>query len=177
MIGMNPQRLQQLAEKLDLDNDDVQEALMRVTEEKARPKLNDVRERAAESESQEQVRERLSRLSEEDKNEVFHQTWAELITAAVQLRVEPMEGMKNLKTMIRDPFTIEVLLLMFEDDEIPSDITEANKDLVSDYISWIGRGVAPEMYEREEVEEMVEQFGADPELLDKWDEDNVPDDL
>lgn len=177
MMGMSPKRLQKLAAKMDLDNDDVQEALMRVAEEKTRPKLNEIRERASDSPSKEEVRERLDNLSEEDKNEVFHETWAELITAAVELRVDPLEGMRNLQTMIRDPFTLEVLLLLFEDEEIPSDITVANKDLVSDYVSWMGRAVAPEMYEREEVEEMVEEFGADPELLDKWDEDNVPDDL
>lgn len=177
MMGMSPKRLQKLAAKMDLDNDDVQEALMRVAEEKTRPKLNEIRERASDSPSKEEVRERLDNLSEEDKNEVFHETWAELITAAVELRVDPLEGMRNLQTMIRDPFTLEVLLLLFEDEEIPSDITVANKDLVSDYVSWMGRAVAPEMYEREEVEEMVEQFGADPELLDKWDEDNLPDDV
>ena len=177
MIGMSPERLQQLAVKLDIDNDDVQEALMRVAEEKTRPKLNEIRERASDSPEPAEIRERLDTLTEEEKNETFHQTWAELITAAVQLRVEPVDGLRNFQTMIRDPWTVEVLLMMFEDDEIPSDITEANKDLISDYISWIGRALAPEMYEREEVEEMVEEFGADPELLDKWDEDNVPDDL
>lgn len=168
MIGMSPERLQQFASRLDLDNDDVQEALLTIVEEKANPRLQEVRERAADRDDPEYVRQQIESLSEDAKNELFHDTWAGLITAFVQLRIEPLEGMKNLKRMVRDPWTVEALLLLFEDEEIPDEVVEANKDLVSDYLNWIGCAVAPEMYRRGEVEEFIETFGADPDLMDKW---------
>lgn len=176
---MNPSedQVRQIAEQVDLSNDDVQEALLKVGEDKIRPQLDEIKERASEADDPDAVRQQLAELSDEKKNEVFHETWAQFITACVQLRVEPLEGMRNLKTMIRDPWTVEIMLMLMEDDEIPTEISEANKDLISQYITWIGRAIAPEMYEREEVEAMVDEFGADPELLDKWDENNVPDDV
>jgi len=176
---MNPSedQVRQIAEQVDLSNDDVQEALLKVGEDKIRPQLDEIKERASNADDPDAVRQQLADLSDEKKNEVFHETWAQFITACVQLRVEPLEGMRNLKTMIRDPWTVEIMLMLMEDDEIPAEISEANKDLISQYITWIGRAIAPEMYEREEVEAMVDEFGADPELLDKWDENNVPDDV
>jgi hypothetical protein len=176
---MNPSedQVRQIAEQVDLSNDDVQEALLKVGEDKIRPQLDEIKERASNADDPDAVRQQLAELSDEKKNEVFHETWAQFITACVQLRVEPLEGMRNLKTMIRDPWTVEIMLMLMEDDEIPTEISEANKDLISQYITWIGRAIAPEMYEREEVEAMVDEFGADPELLDKWDENNVPDDV
>lgn len=179
MLGFNPSedQIRSLAEQVDLSNDDVQEALLQIGEDKIRPQLDEIKTRAADSDDPHEIREKLGELPEEKKNEVFHETWAEFITACVELRVQPLVGMRNLKTMIRDPWTVEIMLLLMEDDEIPSQISEANKDLISQYITWIGRAIAPEMYEREEVESMIEEFGADPTLLDKWDENNVPDDV
>ena len=176
---MNPSedQVRQIAEQVDLSNDDVQEALLKVGEDKIRPQLDEIKERAAEADDPDSVRQQLAELTDEKKNEVFHETWAQFITACVQLRVEPLEGMRNIKTMIRDPWTVEIMLMLMEDDEIPNDISDANKDLISQYITWIGRAIAPEMYDREEVEAMVDEFGADPELLDKWDENNIPDDV
>jgi len=160
MIGLSPERLEQLAGQLDIDNDDVQEALLRVLEDKATPRIEEIRERARDAEDPDAVREQIESLSDDDKNRLFHDTWAD----------EPMEGMTNLKKMIRDPWTVEAMLLLFEDDEIPGEIVGANKDLMADYMNWIGIALAPEMYERNEVEEMVQTFGSDPALLDKWDE-------
>lgn len=179
MFGLNPSKdqIRSMAENVDLSNDDVQEALLKVGEDKIRPQLDEIKERAADADDPHKIREKLAELSEEEKNNVFHETWAEFITACVELRVQPLEGMRNLKTMIRDPWTVEIMLMLMEDDEIPSEISEANKDLISQYVTWIGRAIAPEMYDRDEVESMVEEFGADPELLDKWDENNVPDDV
>lgn len=176
---LNPSKdqVRKMAEQVDLSNDDVQEALLKVGEDKIRPQLDEIKERAADADAPQDVRQQLEELPDEKKNEVFHETWAQFITACVQLRVEPLEGMRNLKTMIRDPWTVEIMLMLMEDDEIPNEISDANKDLISQYVTWIGRALAPEMYEREEVEAMVEEFGADPELLDKWDENNIPDDV
>jgi hypothetical protein len=176
---MNPSedQVRQIAEQVDLTNDDVQEALLKVGEDKIRPQLDEIKERASNADDAAAVRQQLAELSDEKKNEVFHETWAQFITACVQLRVEPLEGMRNVKKMIRDPWTVEIMLMLMEDDQIPNDISDANKDLISQYITWIGRAIAPEMYERGEVEAMVDEFGADPELLDKWDENNIPDDV
>lgn len=179
MFGLNPskEQIRSMAENVDLSNEDVQEALLKVGEDKIRPQLDEIRERAVDADDPDQIREQLGGLSDEEKNNVFHETWAEFITACVELRVQPLVGMRNLKTMIRDPWTVEIMLMLLEDDEIPDEITESNKDLISQYVTWIGRAIAPEMYERDEIEDMIEQFGADPELLDKWDENNLPEDV
>lgn len=175
MFTPSPDRMRKLASQVDISDEDVQEALLTVLEEKAEPQFEDIRRAAEEAEEQEVAREVIESMDEEQKNRLFHETWAELIAAAVELRINPLDGMRNFKTMIRDPYTLEAILLLFEDDETPGEVVEANKDLVSDYIHWMGCAIAPEMYSREEVEEMVDAFGADPELLDKWDESDIPD--
>jgi len=173
----SPEQVRSAAQNVDLDNDDVQEALLQIAEDKIRPRLDEIKARADGQKSSDEVRAELESLSDEKKTEVFHQTWAEIITACAQLRVQPVEGMKNLKAMIRDPWTVEAMLLMMEVAEMPSEVEQQNKDLMAQYITWMGSAIAPEMYDRDDVEDMIEQFGADPELLDKWDESNVPDDI
>jgi hypothetical protein len=179
MFGLDPSQdqIRNMAEQVDISDDEVQEALLKVGEDKIRPQLEEIKERAGQTEDVDEIRSKLAEMDDEQIDAVFHETWAEFITACVQLRIEPLEGMRNLKTMIRDPWTIEIMLLLMEDDEIPTEISKANKDLITQYVTWIGRALAPEMYEREHIEAMVEEFGADPELLDKWDESHLPDDV
>ena len=179
MFGFDPspEQVRAAAQNVDLDNDDVQQALLQIAEDKIRPRLDEIKERSEGRKSSDEVRAELESLPDDKKTEVFHQTWAEIITACAQLRVQPVAGMKNLKAMIRDPWTVEAMLLMMEVADLPSDIEKQNKDLMAQYITWMGSAIAPEMYDRAEVEDMIEQFGADPELLDKWDENNVPDDI
>jgi hypothetical protein len=170
MFSPSPERLQQLASGLDIENEDVQKALLRILEDKATPRLEEIRMKAEASEDPETVRDRIESLPESEKDRLFHDTWAEIIASLVQLRVEPMEGMTNLKKMIRDPFTVESMLLLFEVDEMDDEIVQANKDLAAEYLNWMGCAVAPEMYSRDEVVEFIETFGADPELMDKWEQ-------
>ena len=179
MFGINPskEQIRSVAENVDLSNEDVQEALLKVGEDRIRPQLDEIKERAEAADDPESVRAELEALSDERKTEIFHETFGEFIVACTELRIAPVEGMRHLKTMIRDPWTLEVMLLMLEVDEMPDEIEQANKDLIAQYVTWIGRAVAPEMYQREHVEDMVEEFGANPELLDKWDENNIPDDV
>lgn len=176
-INPSQSQIRRMAEQVDINDDDVQEALLKVGEDKIRPQLEAIKERAEDADDPEEIRAKLNEMDDEQIDEVFHETWAQFITACVQLRIEPLEGMRNLKTMIRDPWTIEIMLLLMDDDEIPDEITEANKDLITQYVTWIGRALAPEMYDREHIESMVEEFGADPALLDKWDEEHLPDDV
>lgn len=175
MFTPSPKRIQQLASQLDIGNEDVQEALLRVLEEKANPKLEEIRDRAESADTPSEAREQIESLPEERQDTLFHDTWAELLAAMVQLRIEPLVGMRNLKRMIRDPYTVEAMLLIFDVEEMPDEIVQANKDLFADYLNWMGCAVAPEMYSREDVEDFVETFGADPELMDKWEPDDGAD--
>ena len=153
-----------------LDEDQFRGIAVKLIEEEIQPHLKDIRERARETEDPEEVRDVFeNQRGDEKRDEVFHSTWASLIGTAVQLRTDPLAGFKNLKPLLRDPYTLEAVLMMMEDDEIPSEISEANKDMIATYVHWMGIAIAPEMYDRSEVEEMVEQFGADPALLDKYD--------
>lgn len=155
-----------------MDEEQVQEAVLQIIEEKAHPHLEDIKQRAENTEDADYVREYLESLEPEERNKVFHEAWGELIATFVQTRIEPMDGIENLKRMVRDPWTVESLLLIMEDEEIPADVEQEQKDALATYLHWMGIAIAPEMYELEDVEEMVAEFGADDELLDKYREAN-----
>lgn len=167
MFTPSPKRIQQLASQVNIENEDVQKALMRILEDKANPKLEEIKQRAEDADSPQTARRQIEALPETEKDALFHETWAELLCGLAQLRIEPVAGLSNLKRMIRDPYTVEAMVLIFEVDEMPYETVQANKDLFSDYLNWIGCALAPEMYPRDDVEDFIETFGADPSLMDK----------
>lgn len=159
-----------------IDKESFEQGLDHVMDNHISPHLHDVRDRAAESEDPEEIRRVLEEeLSEEERNELFHDTWGEVIASFIHLRVDPFEGFLNLKHLLRDPYTLEAMLLMFDVEKTPREIEEANKDMAATYVKCIGVALAPEMYDREDVEEVIELVGGNPELLDIHDKDDYMD--
>lgn len=166
-----------------IDDKQVRETVLDVIQDKAEPHLLEIKGRAEQAEDAEEVREIFENLpSESDltdgqkaqddvvsKDDVFHRTWAEFISSVAQLRLQPVEGYTHLKSMIRDPYTLEGMLLIMDQETIPEETKEAQKDLLASYIHYMGVAIAPEMYDREEVVEMIDMFGGDPALLLEFD--------
>lgn len=170
--GINEGLINRIASQM--DNDSVQEAIIEIIESKAIPHLEDVKTQARNAENPDEVREIFESMDAASRERIFHDTMAELISTFVQIRIQPVKGGKNLKGLIRDPYTTEALLMMFDEDAIfgnrpDTEVQSAQKDTLRTYLHWIGIALAPEMYDREDVEAMIHEFGADPGLLDKHD--------
>lgn len=164
-MSMNNALVKQLASQL--DEDAVQDAVVEIIEDRAKPHLDDIRERAADAEGQAEVREVFESLPDEKKNEVFHETWAELIVTVAKLRLRPIEGFTSLKRMIRDPYTLEALLLMVEQEGVPDDEERKRKEFIAEQVHTLGVVSMPEAYPEQDVRDVIETFGVDPDLLDK----------
>lgn len=153
-----------------MDEEAARDAILDIIQDRLYPHLKDIREDADEAEDAEEVRELYESLDDETKNELFHDTWANLIAQTARLRNSPVDASRELKTMIRDPFTLEAMLLIMDHETIPEDTQESQKDLLATYVHWLGIALAPEAYTREEVEDVVDQFGGiDETLLDQYD--------
>ena len=100
-----------------MDEEQIQSALSTGIENYIVPHLQDIREAAAyDYDDREEVREIYESYSEEKQDEVFHDAAADLIAIAAQVREQPTTGMKELKTRLRDPYTMEALLLIFNNE-------------------------------------------------------------
>lgn len=155
-----------------MSEEQVQAAISKVVRDKVHPHFDDVRKEARSADDPDEVREKFEEMSEERKDEVFHDTWGRLIAQSFRLRDSPVRALKELKVMLRDPYTMEALLLIMDHGSIPAETQEAQKDLLSEYVHALGVGMMPEAYTREEVEEAVSKFGrVDTEsVLDDYDD-------
>jgi len=154
-----------------LDDEMIEQALETGIEQELVPHLETVRENAsAEYEDPEYVRKHYESLSEKEQNEKFHQAAADLVGVAVELRENPIQGLSKLKGRLRDPWTTEALLLIFNHEDIPSEIEDERKQFAALWMKYIGAHVIPEIYERDDVIGMVKQmYPADEaeEILDE----------
>jgi hypothetical protein len=175
--------VEQMANKM--ESDDVRNAVLEIIEDKLYPHLEQIKsrhEREAKEESREEVREHLEGLPPDERETIFHNTMAELVVTLCQFRLEPVQAGRHLKTMIRDRNTVEAIALIMDQEAVFSDrddgeVETAQKDTLVTYLHWAGVALAPEMYSEEEVKEMIEQTGSDPEILDKWEKYNDPDEI
>lgn len=166
--GMDSETASQVLSSL--DDEMIEQALETGIEQELVPHLEAVRENASEEyEDAEAVREHYENLSEEEQNERFHKAAADLLGVAVDLRENPVDGLSKLKGRLRDPWTTEALLLIFNHPDIPDDVEDERKEFASLWMKYIGAHVIPEVYEREDVEDMVNQMYPDEtadEILD-----------
>jgi hypothetical protein len=163
-----------------MDEDTVQRMIYNAIDNKVQPHLADIKERFDETEhTREEIAEQLENKPAEQRQEIFHDTMGELIATLALLRLEPIQAGRQLKTMVRDPATLEALALIFDRDAVfptrdEDEFPECQKHLLRSYLKWIGVAIAPEMYSRDEVKEVIEEFGEVPEEhLDKWDAQNA----
>jgi hypothetical protein len=154
-----------------LDDDMIEQALETGIEQELVPHLETVRVKAAEEyEDPKKVREYYEGLDEDKQTEKFHKAAADLVGVAVDLRENPIDGLSKLKGRLRDPWTTEALLLIFNHSEIPEEIEQERKAFAATWMKYIGAHVIPEIYERDDVADMVEQMYPDREADEILDE-------
>jgi hypothetical protein len=126
------------------------------------PHFDDVRERAAADVTNEQVRQKYAALGEERQQEVFNRAVSDVLGTLFELRTQPESGLESLKGLLRDPYTIEGLLLIFDNDQhIDAEYSAQMKDFAAMHLKWAGVALAPEMYDPAVVEAVAEEIGLD----------------
>jgi len=145
-----------------LDQEMIETALSTGIEEELVPHLHEVRQRAVnDDEPAEEVRAHYESLSDEEQTKRFNQAAADIMETMVSLREEPTVGMEKLKERLRDPWTVEALLLVFDHDEMPPEAVSERKDYASGWLKYVGVHVIPEVYTRGDARDMIEQFHPD----------------
>lgn len=110
----------------------------------------------------EAAREAFADLSDERQTEIVDKTISDLAVTFNQLRTDPTEGIERLQSELRDPYTVEALLLLFENED---HIDEEYSDDVKEFVRWrfklLGVNAIPEAYTEEEKREIIDRFGLD----------------
>lgn len=156
-----------------MDDDMIENALESGIEQELVPHLNEVRQKADEEyRTPAEVRAYYEGLTEEEQTEKFHEAAADLMGVAVDLRENPLTGLKKLKERLRDPFMIEALLLIFDHPEVPDNVVHDRKEFASTWLKYVGLHVVPEVYDRGDLREMVNTMYPDEdadEILNQFD--------
>lgn len=152
---------QELMEQVDFDSlyGDIQQFVM----EYVRPHLDEIREEAqrrrAAGESRFDAREQLEQLSEEEKDQEFQEAANALIKIAVQIQGgESAEAMRELKGRIRNPWTMERLLLLFDHEEMPAEQSRILKETATVYVRGFSIFLLAPAYTFEERKETMLDF-------------------
>lgn len=150
-----------------VDDDQIRDAIEFTVNQYVVPHLNDIRHAAAnEYPDHEQVREQLEQMDEQEREQIFYDTLSELVTTFALLRERPLEGLEQLKTMVRDPYTIEALLLIFEnEDHIDAEYSDQLKEFSAAHLKWMGVFLVPEAYTQAEIQDVIETFDLDAEEI------------
>lgn len=162
LSGMDEEQARNILDSL--DEEQIEQAIQWMMEEMILPHMEDVRQRAANAPPTEDVRQQLESMGQQEREQLFYDTLDELVAVLVECRENPQHGFEELKTMMRDPWTVEALLLIFENEEhIDAEYTQQLKDFGVTHLKWIGAMVFPEMYEDYEVEQVLDQFDIEPD--------------
>lgn len=165
---MNDMLKTMLGKKLqNMDEGQMRDAIEHVIAEQVAPELIKIRERAENSPSGQAVRGDLTTLNAEQKQALYNEQIKELVEIAFLFRKDPQNAVSNFKSMLRDPHTMESLLLIFDNPKhIDEDYADEMKDAVTTYARWIGVGIAPEMYSEAEIEAVADQLNRDIERVE-----------
>lgn len=162
LSGMDEKQARSLLNSL--DDEQVEQAIKWMVDEMVVPHLEDIRQRSREAPPAEEVRQQYEQMDEETREELFYDTLDNLVGTLVNCRENPQHGFDELKTMFRDPWTAEALLLIFENEEhIDAEYTAQLKEFGTTHLRWVGAMVLPEMYDEHEVEEVLETFDIQPD--------------
>lgn len=151
-----------------LNKEQIEAALSKGVEKEVVPHLEQVRERATEDDADTaQVRAHYESLPEDEQQEKFNQAAADLMAVFAELREEPVSGAQKLKGRLRDPWTIEALLLIFDHESVPNEVVDQQKHYTATWMKWVGMNVIPEMYRREQVADVAEELypNRDPDAV------------
>lgn len=158
--NMDEQQLENILKSV--DEEQIAQAMDWLWAEIIIPHLVEVRERAQADPSSEEVRQRFESMSEDEREEMFYESLDSLIETLAKCRHQPKQGFEEMKALLRDPFTAEALLMIFENEEhIDEEYTEQLKDFGVTHLHWAGVSVLPEMYTEAERRQVTEELGLD----------------
>lgn len=152
----------------EMDQDVIEDALTSGVEQELVPHLHEVRQRAVEGdESAAEVRAMYEKLSDEEQTKKFQKAAADVLSVLTTLRQEPLDGLEMLKGRLRDPYTVEALLLIFDHPEVPDDVVQERKNYADVWIRWAGLNIIPEVYSEQEARDVIEQMypSRDPDAM------------
>lgn len=142
-----------------LDEEQIEAALQKGIDKEVVPHLETVRERATEEDADTaEVRAHYESLPEEDQQEKFNQAAADLMAVLTEVRESPLSGAKKLKGRLRDPWTVEALLLIFDHEDVPNEVVDQQKHYAATWLKWAGMNVIPEVYRRDQVSEVADEL-------------------
>lgn len=140
------------------------------------PRLVEIRERAEDEYSREQIRDYYAtELTADEQQETFDSAFNDILTAAFALRAALLGGddvalskaLRDFQELIRDPYTAEAILLIFENDDY---IDPQYAAQMKEYGAWvlrsIGVAIAPELYDPAVVKDIAQDHGLDMEARD-----------
>lgn len=161
--GLDEEQAQMILDQI--SDEAITNALQTGIEKEVIPELQEIRTKVREmDEDAEDAREYLEGLSEEEQQERFNETVADLLTVLTEIRAKPLDGGEKLKERLRDPWTAETLLLIFDHPDVPDEVVKQQKDFAATWLQWAGANVVPEMYEQEELQEVVDTLYPDSKV-------------
>lgn len=163
---------QEMAEQMlnQVDESELQEQIVEGMNQMLGPKLLEVKQRAQQGKSRQEVRAEYEQLSEEEKTQKFMRAISDLVAIAAELREDPEPALKKLKQRLRDPYTMEAVLLIFDDPNVPDEWTTERKEFATTITRWIALNHLPEMYTRQEAEELMNKLYPDRDPRDVLEE-------
>lgn len=150
-----------------LPEEHLHRALAMLIDRRVIPHLFDIRERADGDVSTVEAREQLMDLGEDARHQLFFDTINDVVQALMLIRSQPFIGLARLKKLLRDPYTIEGLLLIFDHEGVEPAAREEMKDFVAAHVWLVGVAVLPEMYAEEERQEVRDILNIDGDLIDE----------
>jgi len=143
----------------EMDEQTLSRALTTGIESHIIPHMEDVKTAATEEyEDSEDVRAFFESMDSGEQTDTFHEVAADMIAVLTKLREDPVDGGLELKERLRDPWTVEALLLVFDHEGVPEEVAAEQKDFAAQYLKYIGVNVVPEVYDEDEVREVVEEM-------------------
>lgn len=142
-----------------IDEETKQQSLSNLLEQFVLPHVDDVRERSLADADPATIRAQYASLSDDEQQQVFNQAVSDVVGTLFEVREDPREGLMSLKGLLRDPYTIEGLLLIFDNEQhITPEYSEQMKDFAAMHLRWMGVALAPEMYDEQAVREVYSQL-------------------
>lgn len=156
--NMDEEEAQQMLDQVDIGQ--VHQGIENLFAAKVAPHLYAVRDAYHnEYDDNEEVREELKGLPEDRQEELFFQTLKEMAAVLEGLREKPQAATPKLKSMLRDPYTLEALLLIYENEHIDEEYRDQLKEFTAGWLHIFGVMLAPEMYTKQEIRQVMEDHG------------------
>lgn len=165
----------------DLDEEDLEDVdfeqvftfVQQAVDQVAAPHVEEIRQEAVRKknngESRFDARQRLENMDPEQQGDEFEKAAVELVQVAAEIHTDPKAAGQRLKHLVRNPWTMERLLLAFNNPNgDPGDeyAHEAKED-VTDFVRWFTMWLVPEVYTHQERVDFMQKLGHDVPNVDQ----------